>query len=395
MQWTNLLLLNMKTQYIDNNKDLAACVQFLSQEPAFAIDLEFDKNRYRYGFNLCLVQIFANKHCFIIDPLVKGIDIPSLFPILENPAIQKVVYSFGEDLRLLHSLKCFPKNIFDISISMRLLDYPPISLGGAIGTILGIEISKTAQTSNWFTRPLQEEQLIYAAGDVFYLLDMQKILIEQAESKGITDWVNEENNFTDTLYFGDLDDNNYLKEKDKDGLTEHEFHIFKALMDFREITAKKYNKPSYQIIDKEYLRELSQRPTQIHRFYKINGIYPSIKNDNYLEQLSTVRQKAEKEAQELGLSLTESAIKRLSSEEYKLRKKQREEQEKIKQNIFKPIQKLIAENYGENAVTYIMGNRLMEDLAISNTENLRIYKKVLIEKYAAELGLDIQQYVNN
>lgn len=383
----------MTTQYIDNNSDLEACIHFLEQEPAFSIDLEFDKNRYRYGFNLCLVQIFANKHCFIIDPLAKDITISNLFAVVENPAIQKVVYSFGEDLRLFHSLGCFPKNIFDISIAMRLLDYPAISLGGAIGSILGIEVSKAAQTSNWFLRPLKEEQLIYAATDVFYLLDMQKILLEQAAAKGIVSWIEEENTFTDSLYYGDLDDNNYLKEKDKDGLTEHQFHIFKALMDFRETIAKKYNRPSYQILDKEYLRELAERPTQIHRFHKINGVYPAIKNDDFKEELSTVRQNAEKEAENLGLSLTEKALKRLSSEEYQRRKKLRDIQEEVKRKVFKPIQKLIAENHGENAVTYIMGNRLMDDLSIGNIENLRAYKKVLIEKYAGELGIEVAEYL--
>ncbi|MBL4649365.1 MAG: hypothetical protein JKY03_06500 [Aureispira sp.] len=380
-------------EYVETKEVLVDCVEVLKKQTAIAIDLEFDKNRYRYGFNLCLIQIYAGERCFIIDPLAEGIDLKDFYTVIEDPSIEKVVYSFGEDLRLFHSLGCFPQNTFDIAIAMRLLDYPPASLASAASDMLDIEMSKAAQKSNWFLRPLSEKQMDYAAKDVLYLIEMQEILIKMAEEKGILEWIEEENRVIDGLSYADIDNNNYLKEKDKHGLSEHEFFIFKGLLEYRETIAEKYNRPSYQIIDKEYLRELSERPNQIYRFEKIRGIYKALKNEAFKNELWEKFQSLAKKAEDTGLSKTENALKRLSSEVYQLKKKERGIRDEAKRKIFKPIQLLIAENHGENVVTYIMGNRLMDELALGNLGNLRNYKRVLIERYAGELGLDISPYL--
>lgn len=381
-------------EYIDTQQQLDECTQFLEQQSALAIDLEFDKNRYRYGFNLCLVQIFAGGKCFLIDPLAEGIDLKELYQVLENPAIENVVYSFGEDLRLLHSLGCFPKNTYDIAITLRLLDYPPASLANVLSEVLDIEISKAAQKSNWFSRPLSANQLEYAAKDVLYLFELQEKLIPEVTSKGVGAWIEEENKHIDTLYYADIDNNVYLKEKDKFGLSEHEYYIFEQLMAFREQLAQEHNRPSYQIIDKEYLRELAQRPNQIHRFAKIRGIYKALKNETFKEELWSKFQQAAQAAERAQLSKTEDAFKRLSPEEYQSRRQKRKERDEIKRKIFKPIQAKIAENHGEQVVTYILGNRLMDDLAEGNTEALRAYKRQLIEQYAQELDLDVSPYLD-
>jgi ribonuclease D len=380
-------------EYVETKEVLADCVEVLKKQTAISIDLEFDKNRYRYGFNLCLIQVYAGERCFIIDPLADGIDLKDFYAVIEDPSIEKVVYSFGEDLRLFHSLGCFPQNTFDIAIAMRLLDYPPASLGSAVYDILDMEISKSAQKSNWFLRPLSEKQLDYAAKDVLYLIEMQGILIKMAEEKGILEWIEEENKIIDGLSYADLDNNNYLKEKDKHGLSEHEYYVFKGLLEYRETVAEKHNRPSYQIIDKEYLRELSERPNQIYRFEKIRGVYKTLKNEKFKNELWETFQGLAKEAENKGLSKTEKALKRMSSELYQAKKKERSVRDEAKKKIFKPIQKVIAANHGENVVTYIMGNRLMDELALGKLDNLRNYKRVLIERYAAELDLDVSPYL--
>lgn len=381
-------------EYVETKEALVDCVEVLKKQTAIAIDLEFDKNRYRYGFNLCLIQVYAGERCFIIDPLADGMDLKDFYHVIEDPSIEKVVYSFGEDLRLFHSLGCFPQNTFDIAIAMRLLDYPPASLASAVYEILDIEISKSAQKSNWFLRPLSEKQMNYAAKDVLYLIEMQGILIKMAEEKGILEWIKEENKIIDGLSYADVDNNNYLKEKDKHGLSEHEYYIFKGLLEYRERIAEKHNRPSYQIIDKEYLRELSERPNQIYRFEKIRGVYKTLKNERFKNELWETFKNLAREAEKSGLSKTEKALKRMSSELYQAKKKERSIRDEAKKKIFKPIQKLIAENHGENVVTYIMGNRLMDELALGKIDNLRKYKRVLIERYAAELGLDVSPYLD-
>ena len=277
---------------------------------------------------------------------------------------------------------------------MRLLNYPPASLGNVLGEILDIEISKAAQKSNWFSRPLSPKQLDYAARDVLYLFELQERLQVEVEEVGVGAWIAEENAYIETLSYANIDNNVYLKEKDKYGLSEHEYYVFEHLMAFREELAKECNRPSYQMIDKEYLRELAQRPNQIHRFEKIRGIYKSFKNEAFKNRLWDKFQRFAKEAEQAHLSKTEDALKRLAPAEHQARRQKRKERDEIKKKIFKPIQAKISENHGDQVVTYILGNRLMDDLSEGKTEGLRNYKRQLIEQYAQELGLDVSPYLD-
>ncbi len=383
----------MNLNYIDSAEELDACISVLIQQDKIAVDLEFDKNRFRYGFNLCLVQIFADERCFVIDPLSSTLAIHTLFPVFENPSICKVVYSFGEDLRLLHSLGCFPQNLYDIAIATRLLNYPQASLATVLNDVLAIQINKSSQKSNWFNRPLSSNQIDYAAKDVLYLIELFKKLNNMAIENSIDGWIAEENAVFDRVSYAHIDNNIYLKEKDKVGLTEHEYFVFKMLLSFREEIAKKMSRPSYQIIDKNYLKELAQRPGQIHRFHKIRAVYKTLKNDNFKKDLEGKRHCFELDADRLGLSRTEKEIKRIDPEEYKTRKLERQIRDKVKKQLFKPIQSKVRDMYGENMVTFILGNRLMDDLIAGNTEQLRPYKKKLFIQLATALDLDIAVYL--
>ncbi|MCF6342040.1 MAG: ribonuclease D, partial [Bacteroidales bacterium] len=207
----------MQLKYITTSPELNESLNHLINVPSFAIDLEFDKNRYAYGFNLCLVQIYSGEYCYLIDPLAKDLDIGLLFPLLENEKIQKVVLSFGEDLRLLHSLGCFPKNLFDLALASRLLNHPPGSLAVLLGEVLQIGINKSSQNSNGLKRPLTEKQLNYAAKDVVHLLKLQSLLVDEAREKKVLSWIEEENAGLDKLSFADVENNNFIKNKDKSG----------------------------------------------------------------------------------------------------------------------------------------------------------------------------------
>jgi hypothetical protein len=148
------------------------------------------------------------------------------------------------------------------------------------------------------------------------------------------------------------------------------------------------------MIDKEYLRELSQRPNQIHRFAKIRGIYKAFKNEAFKDRLWKQFQRFAQAAEQAQLSKTADAFKRLDPAEHRARRQKRKERDEIKKKVFKPIQAKIAENHGDQVVTYILGNRLMDDLAEGNTEGLRDYKRQLIEQYAQELGIEVGLYLD-
>lgn len=384
----------MSLIYISENKALDDCIAQLNQNEAFSIDLEFDKNMFRYGFNLCLIQVFASETCFIIDPLSKELDLKRLYPTLEDEKIQKVCFAFGEDLRLLHSLGCFPKNIFDLSFASSLLDYPPSSLATILENKMNITLSKAAQRSNWFQRPLTEKQINYAAEDVRHLIPTRSLLINEAENKGLTEWIKEENSTYDHRSYTDLKDSSLYKEKDKKEFTEYHWHIYIELLEFRESIAKRTSRPSYQIIHKDYLKELSEDHDKLKYWENTRGIYRHIHNQKTKGQLKTLLHSARHEAGSLGLSKLKQAIKKINNEEFEKVRDERFKLDKVRQNFFKPIQTKLAERYGQNAATFMLSNRLITDLYYGKADKLLDYKKKLISQIAEELNLPVPNFLH-
>jgi len=381
----------MKYSYIVNNKDLENCIVELKDLAAIAIDLEFDKNRYAYGFNLCLVQIFTGEQCYLIDPLSKELDIQKLFPSLEDKSTQKVVFAFGEDLRLLHSLGCFPKNLFDIATAAKLLNYPPGSLAVLLETIIGVQINKSSQNSNWLKRPLTENQLNYAALDVIHLLKLRTAIVEEATEKNKLNWIDEENAAFDKLSYVGVENNNFIKKKDMNGLTEFEWNLFKELMLLREGFAKATGRPSYQIADKEVLKELAQNPDKSVFWNNTKGNRSAIRFSKFKAGFKKILIDTEA----LNLSKTDRANKPLPRENAIRHRTERSRTEKMKKMYFKPIQQEIAKEHGEHAATIILGNRIIAAILAGDTDQLKNYQLKLIKSSAQQLGIDLNLIFNS
>jgi ribonuclease D len=379
----------MTIQYIDSDENLFPFIEKITNQKEIAIDLEFDKNRYRYGFNLCLIQICIHDHCFLIDPLSDNLDIEALYPALEAEEIQKITFAFGEDLRLLHSLGCYPKNVYDISIATSLLNYPQKSLVDYISDILDRETSKSSQQSNWYKRPLTDKQMKYAAEDVLHLSDLKNVLETEARQKNVAEWIEEENALFDSLDYAGVDDNQYLKEMDKNGLSEYEWHLFQHLIEFREEVAEKWNKPSYQILHKKLLKEIARDSQVLRSWTTRKGIFRGIKTEAFKKRLIQILKSGNEEARRLGLSKSEPANKPPSENELAREVEIRKKVNRVKKEYFIPIKNRIAEDYGKETASFILSNRIITDLITGNIDDLECYKRNLIIEYANELNLGI------
>lgn len=383
----------MDIQLITTNEDLESCISSLNNRQEIAVDLEFDKNYYRYGFNLCLLQVFDGDSCYLIDPLSENLTVDLIFPVLENREIQKVVFAFGEDLRLLHSMNCLPQNIYDVSIATSLLNYPPASLVNIISDLLDIDTGKSSQMSNWFKRPLTEQQVTYASQDVLHLLKLKERFEKEADQKKISSWIEEENEVFDRLNYTDVDDINLIKDKDKKDLTEYEWHLFKNLMAFREKLAEKNNVPGFKVIHKDSLVKIARNPDNLNGSRIPEKYFASEKKGTSEELLKKVLRKSEEDALNLGLSKSDPAIKPLSKEEYAEMKKERGRVNRIKNSLFKPIKKRITQEYGSEAASFMLSNRIISDIITGERNGLLSYKKDLLHSYAKELNLDIHEHI--
>ena len=69
-----------------------------------------------------------------------------------------------------------------------------ISYQGLVEEKIGLKVDKKETRTNWLRRPLSEAQLNYAASDVYYLIDLYRLQIEEFSKARKLEWLDEELN---------------------------------------------------------------------------------------------------------------------------------------------------------------------------------------------------------
>lgn len=182
----------MPIEYVNNSIALNELCKGWQKEKILAIDTEFERTSTFYA-RIGLLQIADRNSCYIIDPLL--IDDWSAFTeLLLNPECTFVIHSCSEDLNLLQTfLGCLPASIFDTQIAAAFLGIGfSVSYQALVENLLGIEVAKDETRSDWIKRPLSEKQILYAATDVRYLLQIRDLLGSQLEQKRMSAWLQAE-----------------------------------------------------------------------------------------------------------------------------------------------------------------------------------------------------------
>jgi ribonuclease D len=142
-----------------------------------AIDTETMGLEHRRD-RLCLVQLSAGDgtaHCVqILPPSLggRGGDCPNLKRLLEDPSVLKIFHFARFDLAALH--KAFGVTVAPVActkIASKLVrTYTDRhGLKDLLRDLLGVDISKQQQSSDWGAPELTPDQLAYAASDVLHL----------------------------------------------------------------------------------------------------------------------------------------------------------------------------------------------------------------------------------
>jgi len=178
----------MPINYVSDSITLSRLCAKWQQEPCLAIDTEFERTNTFYA-RLGLLQIADRDACYIIDPLQIE-DWQAFVELLTNPDCMLVLHSCSEDLNLIQTFfDCLPVSIFDTQIAAAFLDIGfSTSYQSLVEILLGIEVAKDETRSDWIKRPLSDKQVLYAATDVRYLLQIRELLDNQIEQKGMSAW---------------------------------------------------------------------------------------------------------------------------------------------------------------------------------------------------------------
>lgn len=381
----------MKTKfnYLKTQSQLFDCLDEMHDSDTIGLDLEFDKNRYAFGFNLSLIQINNGKEIFLVDALQIE-DLEGVFNLLSDPSKKKIVFAFGEDIRLLHSIGCFPKNISDLSIAANLLNFPPCSLSSLTNKVLDIEEKDSSQKSNWLKRPLTDAQLEYAAEDVRYLIQLGEELDDRIEEKNIQQWLGDENLRYDISDYSEVQSFSPIKNKEKRELTEYQFYLLEQLMSLRESIAEAQNKPGYHIVSKDVLLQLAKGELMLKDMFAIKGISKYFKKNDSKTAIHSILSEPKQKSTELGLSLTSPAIKKLSKEEYKDMMERKKASDRIINSILLPIKEEVKKVQGENTASFIFSNKIMTDISRDGLSSQPPYKQKIVWELARQLNIDLK-----
>ena len=166
--------------------DLPKGVQF---KKSVAVDCEMmGLNPYRD--RLCLVQLGdAAGHVWLVQ-IIKGKDCPVLKKVLTDKKILKIFHFGRYDLaKIFYDLKTVVEPVYDTKIMSKLCRTcaPNHSYKSLCWDLLGVELDKEQQTSDWGAEELTSKQQEYAAKDVLYLHQLKEKLDALAVREGRQD----------------------------------------------------------------------------------------------------------------------------------------------------------------------------------------------------------------
>ncbi len=377
---------------INQSHALPPCLQELARQSTLSFDLEFDSNSYSYGVTLCVIQVATAHHCYVIDGLA-GLDLRPLYALFEAAHIQKIVHAPGEDLRLLHSLGCYPKNVFDTEVVARLLNYEQTSLTVLLREKLGFEMNKKQQRSNWLQRPLSAAQVRYAADDVIWLAALKAVLEAEAAAKGLLPFVAEEQALLSTTIYTPAPPTDFLKPADRYLLSPWEQYITAGLLRYRDDLARSINRPAYQVMSEDLVRELAAGTRLPQSLADSTGVHPRFKNNRFAAQLEKELSRLHKAAADQNLSTQKPTRPRLTpSQQAALRQAASD-----RENVFAPIQQALVQRFGEHTARYLLSNKMVNEIlrgAVGLRQLKPAYRQAVIREIAAAKGFNLHRYDN-
>ena len=155
--------------------------------PLIAIDTEtLGLNPHRD--RLCLVQLSAGDgDCHLVQFAVDDYDAPNLSRLMADPSRTKLFHFARFDIAMVQrylAVACAPVYCTKIASKLVRTYTDRHGLKDLCRELLGIDLSKQQQSSDWGADTLTKEQLDYAASDVLYLHQLKERLDEMLQREG-------------------------------------------------------------------------------------------------------------------------------------------------------------------------------------------------------------------
>lgn len=264
----------MQKIFIDTPEKLESYCETIKNSQWLALDTEFIRERSYYP-KFCLLQVCDGESAACIDPLQIE-DLDPILQIIYDTKITKVFHAAHQDLEIFfHLWGKLPGPIFDTQLAASITGHgEQIGYAKLVQAILKVNLPKDHSRTDWSMRPLDEHQLDYAYDDVIYLEQLYKILHQQIEDYGRSDWLDDEYaHFNNPATFQIEAVDAWKKVKGRQHLKGVQYAVLQALAGWRENRAVNADRPRRWILKDEVLVDLSKRmPAKENALFKIRGL---------------------------------------------------------------------------------------------------------------------------
>jgi ribonuclease D len=257
--------------------DPARLAELARQAGRLGLDTEFMPEG-RYKPLLCLVQIAVGDEIAVLDPL-EGFDPGPLAEVLADPGVEILVHAGRQDVAILRrEWNTTFTNVFDTQVAAGFAGFSAqAGYNGLLHDVLRIRLPKTASFTRWDARPLTEEQLRYARGDVEHLVALADEIAHRLDERGRLQWAREE-----CVAIAEATDERDPEEVWRrlprvTGLDPRDRAVARELAAWRERTAAREDRPVGSILRDPTVVELAKRhPAGRRELSQIRGVNPDV-----------------------------------------------------------------------------------------------------------------------
>ena len=268
-----------ETLFIDTESGLAELCEKLRGQAVLALDTEFLREKTYYA-QLCLLQVAAEGVIACVDPL--ALDLAPLLDIIYDTSVVKVMHSARQDMEIFYDLRGdVPRPLFDSQIAATLMGFgEQVGYANLVQQMLQVTLDKVATRTDWSQRPLDTEQVSYAADDVRYLFMIYHQQKDILGKKGRLDWLQDDfDDMSDLATYAPAPEKLWTRVRGSQKLSSPQLAVLRGLAVWREEHAQTSNRPRRWILKDEVMVDIARRsPCNLEGLGKIRGLEERILN---------------------------------------------------------------------------------------------------------------------
>ena len=259
---------------ISNTSELGGACEELARHPYVTVDTEFLREQ-TFWSKLCLIQMAGPESEYLIDPMAPGLDLSPFYRLMTDTSVEKVFHSGRQDVEIVYTQAgVIPQPMFDTQVAAMVCGFgDSISYVNLVKRVTGADLDKSSRFTDWSRRPLSEQQLIYALGDVTHLRDVYHYLKAELKKSGRLEWLDEEmaELTTAETYIQKPDEAwQRLKVRVK---SRRSFAVLMELAAWRERLAQAQDVPRARILRDEALYDIAnQAPTDTSKLGELRTL---------------------------------------------------------------------------------------------------------------------------